>query len=295
MKKTFFSFLILFTMFQINANKNDLQLSQSFNVQRIEDLSFTIYSEDLIINETNDNQILVEVYTNLESRIPKVYQEKEKLVIHGVSNFNVIPSFCKIVVSIPKNTHFEEIDFDIASGKILTDCLNSRQIEIEIASGHFNSKGFITDEIELEVKSGKFECKNIESRQTKIEVKSGSCLIENAKGQKLKAKLSSGSLKLHNLDFAQFDSFNASGTVTMEFINPILNDSRIEVTSGRFNLRLPRDSYFGIDFSSTSGHLQENFGGAKTKINGNYQNTFNGGGPLIRMSLTSGSIHLEEN
>ena len=106
-------------------------------------------------------------------------------------------------------------------------------------------------------------------------------------------KTSSGEIEVKNFDCDYFDAKSTSGDIYLELINaPIAKSSAIS-TSGSINLVLPKDSSFEVASHSTSGTLNNKFTSNKFVPRDTYHEKINGGGPLIEVSTTSGSIEIE--
>ena len=106
-------------------------------------------------------------------------------------------------------------------------------------------------------------------------------------------KTTSGEIDVKQLDCDYFDAKSTSGEISLELINAPLAKSSVTATSGSINIVLPKDSSFEVASHSNSGTLKNKFTSNKFVPRDTYYEKINGGGPLLELSTTSGSIEVE--
>ena len=279
----------------------------------IKNLNFGLSWENLEIQETYGSTIDVEIYCNNRKASPRVNASGSTLYIDSVCSFT-IGTRCTVIVYIPQHKKFNEIELKASSGEITVKTLLSAQkIFITTSSGEITSEqGLYADTIKLRASSGDIEANNLDANDFTAETSSGEITIKQYTGstgsltatsgeievngfaaEYTNFKTSSGEIEVKNLDCDYFDAKTTSGEIYLELMNaPIAKSSAIS-TSGSITLVLPENASFDVASHSNSGTFKNQFTSNKFVPRDTYHEKINGGGALIDVSTTSGSIEIE--
>ena len=279
----------------------------------IKNLDFGLAWENLEIQETYGNTIDVEIYSNNRKASPRVKTSGSTLYIDSASSFT-LGTRCTVIVYIPQHKNFNEIELKASSGEITVKTLLSAQkIFITTSSGEiYSEQGLYANTIKLRASSGDIEAHNLDANDFTAETSSGEILIKQYTGstgiltatsgefevngfaaEYTSFKTTSGEIDVKQLDCDYFDAKSTSGEISLELINAPLAKSSVTATSGSINIVLPKDSSFEVASHSNSGTLKNKFTSNKFVPRDTYYEKINGGGPLLELSTTSGSIEVE--
>lgn len=312
MKKLIIGTLLLSLASSVFALPNLLD-KQEVTESSIKNLNFGLAWENLEIQETYGNTIDVEIYSNNRKASPRVKTSGSTLYIDSVSSF-AIGTRCTVIVYIPQHKNFNEIELKASSGEITVKTLLSAQkIFITTSSGEiYSEQGLYADTIKLRASSGDIEANNLDANDFTAETSSGEILIKQYTGstgtltatsgeievngfaaEYTSFKTTSGEIEVKQLDCDYFDAKSTSGEIYLELINAPLAKSSATSTSGSINIILPKDASFEVASHSNSGTLKNKFTSNKFVPRDTYYEKINGGGPLLELSTTSGSIEVE--
>ena len=311
MKKLIIGTLLLSLASSVFALPNLLD-KQEVTESSIKNLNFGLAWENLEIQETYGNTIDVEIYSNNRKASPRVKTSGSTLYIDSTSSF-AIGTRCTVIVYIPQHKNFNEIELKASSGEITVKTLLSAQkIFITTSSGEiYSEQGLYADTIKLRASSGDIEA-NLDANDFTAETSSGEILIKQYTGstgtltatsgeievngfaaEYTSFKTTSGEIEVKQLDCDYFDAKSTSGEIYLELINAPLAKSSATSTSGSINIILPKDASFEVASHSNSGTLKNKFTSNKFVPRDTYYEKINGGGPLLELSTTSGSIEVE--
>ena len=312
MKKLIIGTLLLSLASSVFALPNLLD-KQEVAESSIKNLNFGLAWENLEIQETYGNTIDVEIYSNNRKASPRVKTSGSTLYIDSTSSF-AIGTRCTVIVYIPQHKNFNEIELKASSGEITVKTLLSAQkIFITTSSGEiYSEQGLYADTIKLRASSGDIEANNLDANDFSAETSSGEILIKQYTGstgtltatsgeievngfaaEYTSFKTTSGEIEVKQLDCDYFDAKSTSGEIYLELINAPLAKSSATSTSGSINIILPKDASFEVASHSNSGTLKNKFTSNKFVPRDTYYEKINGGGPLLELSTTSGSIEVE--
>lgn len=312
MKKLIIGTLLLSLASSIFALPNLLD-KQEVTESSIKNLNFGLAWENLEIQETYGNTIDVEIYSNNRKASPLIKTSGSTLYIDSTSSF-AIGTRCTVIVYIPQHKNFNEIELKASSGEITVKTLLSAQkIFITTSSGEiYSEQGLYADTIKLRASSGDIEAHNLDANDFTAETSSGEILIKQYTGstgtltatsgeievngfaaEYTSFKTTSGEIEVKQLDCDYFDAKSTSGEIYLELINAPLAKSSATSTSGSINIILPKDASFEVASHSNSGTLKNKFTSNKFVPRDTYYEKINGGGPLLELSTTSGSIEVE--
>lgn len=312
MKKLIIGTLLLSLASSVFALPNLLD-KQEVTESSIKNLNFGLAWENLEIQETYGNTIDVEIYSNNRKASPRIKTSGSTLYIDSTSSF-AIGTRCTVIVYIPQHKNFNEIELKASSGEITVKTLLSAQkIFITTSSGEiYSEQGLYADTIKLRASSGDIEANNLDANDFTAETSSGEILIKQYTGstgtltatsgeievngfaaEYTSFKTTSGEIEVKQLDCDYFDAKSTSGEIYLELINAPLAKSSATSTSGSINIILPKDASFEVASHSNSGTLKNKFTSNKFVPRDTYYEKINGGGPLLELSTTSGSIEVE--
>ena len=319
MKKIFTAILLALLAAGAFAKPN-LYEKTEFGASAIDEISITLSSEDLEIKETYDtSSIVVEVYCNNKKFAPEVSVSGSSLYIQGnaAKTFFSTPTgfSCSVILYVPQKKDFDEITFKASSGDITIDrTLSAKKlISISTSSGDINStKGLFADSIKVSASSGEIDLYNLDADDFTLNSTSGDISVKKFTGgtgsvhstsgtikaddfasEYAQFKSTSGSISVKKLDCDYFDVENTSGGITLELTNSPAATSSAECTSGDIDIYLPMRAKFSVDVSCTSGTFRDKFNNNRMNPRDNYRMDYNGGGALLKLRTSSGSITLD--
>ena len=282
----------------------------------IKNLDFKLSWEELRIQETFGSSIDIEIYTNNKKVAPSVNASGSTLCIESNKrSFTYFPgSRCIVIVYVPKNKQFNDVDLSMSSGDINVETeLYAMNIRMSASSGDINSvKGLFADEINLKASSGDITATNMDADDFKAETSSGDINLREFTGLTgyLKAtsgelevegfaaeyvsfKTTSGEISVKKIDCDYFDAVSTSGEICLEFEKEPIAKSSAKAASGKINLVIPKNASFEIDAHSNSGTYKNEFTNNKFVPRDTYHESINGGGAVIELTTSSGDIEVE--
>lgn len=316
MKKILACSILLSAAAMVFALPNLIE-TQSFNHMAVNNLDFNLASEELVINETFDSNITIEIYCNNKKMAPEINCSGQNLSVvsrlHN-SGFLSAGTRCTLIMYIPQGKNFKNIRLQASSGEIkLERELSANSIKITTSSGDIEGKqGLFADDIYLKASSGEIDVNNLDADTLEIETSSGDIEVQNYTGgsgslkassgsidvddfavEYAKFKTSSGKISVKNLDCDYFDFESSSGSQYTTLKNPPLAKSAMKTTSGSIDITVPEGSSFEIDVHSNSGTFKDGFSNNKFVPRSTFHERINDGGATIELSTTSGSIELD--
>ena len=318
MKKLIIGTLLLSLAASVFALPNLLE-KKEVNASSIKNLDFNLSWERLEIQETYGSSIDVEIYCNINRYAPRVKASGSTLYIDTVGSINNVSLFstgnrCTVIVYIPQNKKFGEIDLSVSSGDIeIKSLLSAQKISISASSGDIESDtGLYADTIRLHASSGDIKAENLDANDLTAETSSGEITIKDYTGstgsltassgdievngfaaEYTSFKTSSGEITVKKLDCDYFDAKSTSGDIYLELLNAPVAKSNASASSGEITIVMPEDASFDVDSHSSSGTFKNKFSNNKFVPRDTYHEKINGGGPLLNISTTSGNIELE--
>ena len=320
MKKIFTMILLVSLTAGLFALPNLLKKEQ-YGATSIDNLDFSLTSEDIHIKETSDTtSIDVEIYCNYKKYAPEVSVSGSTLYIEGgrkgVHLFPDPTGFsCTVIVYVPQKKDFDEISIQSTSGDIVTErALSAKtEIKLQITSGEITvENGLFADDIKISGTSGDIDLYNIDADTFKVNASSGDITVRKFTGGTgtlhstsgdIKAsdfaseyasfQSTSGGISVKKLDCDYFDADTTSGGVSIELENAPTASSALESTSGDVNLYLPMRAKFSVDVSCSSGTFRDKFNNNRMNPRDSYKMDYNGGGATIKIRTTSGDITVE--
>lgn len=228
-------------LFNINSD-SVLLLSEYYN-QEIETIYIESISSDVMLKETEETQIHVEVYGKenevVESKIENKtlnISKKGKIFCFGFCFFKG-----EIIVYVPKDILLN-IEVKTTSGDIEMSSIKGNNANLKSTSG--------------DLKLGEVNTAELYST-------SGEIILE--KGNNVQAKTTSGDIELNRIE-NHLDAESVSGDIKIRSLF-IENDSKIKTTSGDVLINEINNAY--IETSTVSGdvHISDNNQYARSTLN----------------------------
>lgn len=172
-----------------------------------------------------------------------------------------------------------------------------RDMLIEIGSGSLTYSGtsknqpMELDELNVELSSGNVKLENLKTKTFKHDGSSGNIQIDSLTAETGILDISSGNINMKNYT-GGLEANLSSGNLAVqmdEMVGPI----KIEVSSGKVSLDLPKDANFTLNGEVSSGHIDSKFPlkdkvEDKKKVKGTYGN----GKYEMELDVSSGSIDI---
>lgn len=263
--------------------KGNIDEVKEFDVKAINKVFIDTVSSDVNIILSKDNNIKVHFYgtTSDMGRAPKLeaslsgdnldisVKYPKQIIIFGSFSLNT-----KLDVYVPES-YKKSMDIETVSGEIDIDKLESDDFKCHTTSGDMKINLIVASTIDFSSVSGSINIEELSSKSSDFETTSGDVKIEAISGD-LKVESVSGSIT------ALYKEFN--------------NEVEAETVSGDVNLSLPQESEFKVDFSTTSGELENDFPLVITgKVDKrDVKGTVGNGQKTIRIETTSGDAAINK-
>jgi len=267
----------------IAKGKGSIDDTKEFDIKTINKVSVKAVSSDVNIILSKDNNIKVHFNgtTSDLSRSPKLEANlngdkldisiKYPKQIMSLINFNLST---KLDVYIPES-YKKSVDIETVSGEVSMDKFEADSFKVHTTSGDINVNSIIASMTDFSSVSGTINIKELFSKSNKLKTTSGDIKIEAAIGD-IVANSVSGSIT------ALYKEFN--------------NEVEAKTVSGDVDLSLPQGSEFKVDFSTTSGELENDFPLIVTgKVDKrDIKGTVGNGQKTIRIKTTSGDAAINK-
>jgi lia operon protein LiaG len=288
-------------IFDVPAENADINVEETFVMEGLNSISISTVSENVNIIPSQTGEIKVHFYGNTSHK--KAAPQLEAFVSGNILTvrlkhttsliFGLRQNF-KLDVYIP-DSYSAGINIDTVSADVNTCRLKINDFSCSTVSGNFNTEGIdaaadivlgttsgdfkleaSSDNFTFESVSGDLECISLITDSTILESTSGSVKIDSFSGD-LRHSSISGNLVLNYTQFA--------GNILSSAV------------SGNITLKLPASSEFFLDYSSTSGSVNNEFpitvtGQAKdNKLRGTVGNDKN----KITVETVSGDLTIKRN
>lgn len=267
----------------VKKGSGSIDETKEFNIAPISKIMVDTVSSEVNIILSKDDNIMVHFYGTASelSRAPKLEASlngdtlnisiKYPNQITSIFNFSLDT---KLDLYIPEK-YKKSMDVETVSGKINIDKLEVDNFKVNTTSGDVNIKSIVANITNFNSVSGDFDIKSLSAKTNEFETTSGDIKIEAISGD-IVANSISGSIT------AAYSVFN--------------NEVQTETVSGDVELALPKASEFKVDFSSTSGELDNAFPLVVTgKVEKrNIKGTVGNGQKTIRIETISGEATINK-
>lgn len=267
----------------VKNGSGSIDETKEFNIAPISKVMVDTVSSEVNIIISKDDNIVVHFYGTASelSRAPKLEASlngdtldisiKYPNQITSIFNFSLDT---KLDLYIPEK-YKKSMDVETVSGKINIDKLEVDNFKANTTSGDVNIKSIVANITDFSSVSGAFDIKSLSAKTNEFETTSGDIKIEAISGDII-ANSISGSIT------AAYSVFN--------------NEVQTETVSGDVKLALPQASEFKVDFSSTSGELDNAFplvviGKVEKR---NIKGTVGNGQKTIRIETISGEATINK-
>ena len=260
MYKKIFCSLILGAMVSVLSALPSLMEKKSFDSASIQNLDVSLIWEDITFKPVNTSDIFVEIYCTKKKYIPDVKLSSSTLIIeskHLDMGAKSDSKSCEIIVYIPTRQQFKKIHISSTSGTAQGDLPASEKVTAQTTSGSIKFESCITDFFD--------------------------------------SSSTSGSITVRELTCKALSVSSLSGTIGLELQRAIGKNSSISTTSGLIFISMPENSPLTVKATTSSGSFTNSFTREKISTLVNYNREINGGGALLKLSSTSGTITLDSN
>lgn len=253
--------------------KAKLRDSYSYPVASINDVSVNVSSMTVRFERISGDNVIVEIYSNQEENV-SVYEADSVLNVLVPKNKNVVSINAgerSVVIKVPYTCELNTVSVDGSSGSIWMDGIKAAKFYVDVKSSSIHMDNVVGTESITAVSM------------------SGSVKMSDVVTSRLDLSSSSGSVKYEG----ECDSFilkSRSGSVKAELTKPFSGDSEISSSSGSIWLSVPSDSSFNVTYKVSSGSYHNRITGCDGKKG---SETVGNGGPLLNVSASSGSIHID--
>ncbi len=267
---------------------------KKFNVpyNQVKEIDIDFSSEEVMISSSSRDDIYIEYIGDWSDNIlPIVDMDNSTLNITKKQESNFRGNFLRsrsVAIELPKNMQAVDLNLNISSGSVHIEDLNLIEADLRLSSGSLLVEDSNISIIHAKASSGRIGFDNLKANEGFFETSSGSIKIDKSKVEKATSKSSSGSINLVG-DFAEVNSHSTSGSIHITSNSILTGDSTLSSTSGSVYLKLPKESVYNLNYSTTSGSLHAN--------NRNYgkNGILSSNDDAIDLSIqtTSGSIYIE--
>jgi len=257
--------LAFFGLSQLYAIGNmELINTQTVDMSFVKTLNISYTSDNIVLLESdNDNLILKEYMTRSSPAYFANIKKSQDAVI--ISN-GIRPMMIRtrIEIYVPK-IFTDNLIFNLRSGNLTSNYnMNNTNVDLTVSSGNMNVASISSENILINVSSGNIRINNCQGK-IKVANKSGNMTIDNFSGN------------------GMFDT--KSGNINL-FINGIIGDLSLTVSSGTINLMTNRNVSYILDADVRSGNIR--IPDIKTQTNTKAQHII-GPDPLYRITAKCGS------
>ncbi len=230
----------------VSKGKGSIDEIKEFNISDINKVLINTVSSDINVILSKDNNIKVHFHgtTSDLSKAPKLETslsgDKLDISIKYPKQFMSMGFFSlstKLDVYIPEN-YKKPITIETVSGKVDIDKLETDNFKAHTTSGNVKINSIVSNIINVSSVSGTIDIKDISAKRNIFKTTSGNIKIEKITGD-IKANSISGRITAL---YKEFD-----------------NDVEARTVSGNVKLSLPKNSQFKLEFSTTSGKLDNEF------------------------------------
>ena len=187
-----------------------------------------------------------------------------------------------------------DVEVKAVSGDLILQDVMADSLTAHTSSGQIQVDGVTLDgSLDLENISGDVMAVGVRATSCRLASVSGSLTLDGGNGP-LDLRTCSGAVEVRNATRAELALETTSGNILFSGSLRAQGEHRVESTSGDVHLVLPADAAFDLDVETVSGDIQTDFAVTMTEFDKKHvAGEVNGGGPLLRISTSSGDITLE--
>jgi DUF4097 and DUF4098 domain-containing protein YvlB len=182
-----------------------------------------------------------------------------------------------------------EVELNTAGGSITSIDIDG-PLSVETAGGSIKAEN-IGGDAELQTAGGSITARDVRG-SVEAETSGGSITVENAEGD-VEAETSGGSITLTGIQ-GTANAETSGGSITAELTRGPDGPMTLETSAGSITLRLTEGTSIDIDAKASGGRVRTDLdieregAESKTKLKGE----LNGGGPLVTLRTSAGSIKI---
>ncbi len=182
-----------------------------------------------------------------------------------------------------------EVDLHTAGGSITSIDIDG-PLSVETAGGSIKAEN-IGGPAELHTAGGSITARDVRG-SVEAETSGGSITVENAEGD-VEAETSGGSIRLTGIQ-GTANAETSGGSITAELTRAPDGPMTLKTSAGSITLRLTEDTRIDIDAKASGGRVRTDLPieiegeVSKTRLKGE----LNGGGPLVTLRTSAGSIKI---
>ena len=219
MKKIFFILSLIFFSAPFFADAKNLVYNNSFDFKNIESLEVSLTYENLKISQIYGDEIVVEIGSNNNKKIPQVSLEQDELSctlkISSTVKKATLGNNCTVYLYLPQDFFADQISISLLSGNLQADILKAQNaLYIKNVSGRTDIAGCTTDY--------------------------------------LNATAISGNLTIQKITAGYFDINNTSGNIFLELEKALEAKSRVRNVSGKIQIYYKRDCFASLAMTDES-------------------------------------------
>jgi DUF4097 and DUF4098 domain-containing protein YvlB len=291
MKKRLFFIAIIFCICGEALFSENLVLKETYN--SINNLYIDLSYEKLEISNTSNEEIIVEIESNNNTRIPKIEDKNGVLKISTIKKLCFFGNKCTVKVYIPRGLMLEQVVINSASGDIdvsqfYCDELNIMSVSADVVIDEINT----SSDSNIASASGEIEISDFSTQNLKVASTSGEINIQDTNTEYLDVKTTSGNISLMNIMYDYFDVKTISGSVEMNAKHEPIAKSTIESASGSVKISFRKAPSFDLEILTTSGRFIDQIDDLSFSPKGIYKKEYNSGGALLKIKTISGSIRI---
>jgi DUF4097 and DUF4098 domain-containing protein YvlB len=187
-----------------------------------------------------------------------------------------------------------DLEVKAVSGNLTLRAVTADSLTAHTSSGKIQVEEATLDgRLDLENSSGDVMAVGIRATFCRLASVSGDLTLDGCSGP-LDLQTYSGAVEVRNATKVELALGTTSGKIHFSGSLHTRGEHRVESTSGDVHLVLPADAAFDLDVETDSGDIQTDFAVTMTEFDRKHvAGQVNGGGPLLRISTSSGDIALK--
>ena len=187
-----------------------------------------------------------------------------------------------------------DLEVKTVSGDLVLRDVTADSLVAHTSSGQIQVEDVTLDgALDLENSSGDVTAVGVRATSCRLASVSGDLTLDGCSGP-LDLQTYSGAVEVRNAIEVELALGTTSGKIRFSGSLHTRGEHRVESTSGDVHLVLPADAAFDLDVETNSGSIQTDFAVTMTQFGQRrVVGEVNGGGPLLRISTSSGNITLK--
>ena len=201
MKRFFFISVFLVFSLPFFADSKNIVYNNSFDFKNIDSLEVSLSYENLKISQIYGDEIVVEIGSNNNKKIPLVLLEQDELSctlkITSTVKKATLGNSCTVYLYLPQDFFANQITISLVSGNLQADILKAQNaLYIKNISGRTDIAGCTTDYLNATAISGNLTIQKITAGYFDINNTSGNIFLELEKALEAKSRVAGISGKI---------------------------------------------------------------------------------------------------